>query len=315
MSDAVIGAGARKRSYWGKLFRDVLRDRWLYLLMVPAILYFIVFRYAPMYGLRIAFQDYNPFNPDASPWVGFNQFNKLFSSRYFMLVLRNTLTISLSKLLFGFPVPIILALLMNEFRSLRYKKVVQTVLYLPHFISWVIMAGLIMNFLNPSTGIVNDIIAFFGGERQHFLVSQTSFVPTMVVTDIYKSAGWGTIIYFAAISAVDAEQYEAAIIDGANRFQQAVYITLPAIRPTIVIMLILSLGNILNAGFEQIFMLYNPLVYEVADIIDTFVYREGIVNASYSFSAAAGMFKSLVALVLIAGSNYVVKALGERAIW
>lgn len=315
MSSAAAGAGLRKRTYWRTLLRDVLRDRWLYLLMIPGIAYFAVFRYAPMYGLRIAFQNYNAFNPAASPWVGFDQFAKLFSSRYFALVMRNTLTISLSKLVCGFPVPIILALLMNEFRSLKYKRLVQTVLYLPHFISWVILAGIIMTFLNPSTGIINDIIAFFGGERVHFLISQSSFVPTMVVTDIYKGAGWGTIVYFAAISAVDAEQYEAAIIDGANRFQQALYITLPAIRPTIVIMLILSLGNILSAGFEQIFMLYNPLVYEVADIIDTYVYREGIVNTSYSFSAAAGMFKSAVALILIAGSNYIVKAIGEKAIW
>jgi putative aldouronate transport system permease protein len=226
-----------------------------------------------------------------------------------------SLTISISKLIVGFPIPILLALLINEFRGLKFKRTVQTVLYLPHFISWVIMAGVIMSFLNPSTGFINEIIAFLGGSKVDFLTSQKLFVPTLVVTDIYKSMGWGTIIYFAAISAVDEEQYEAAIIDGANRLKQVIYITLPAIRPTIVVVFILNLGNILNAGFDQVFMLYNPLVYEVGDIIDTFVYRKGIVETNYSFSAAAGMFKSVVALVLIAGSNTLVKAFGERGIW
>jgi putative aldouronate transport system permease protein len=195
LSGMAVGADPRKSHYFKRLFKDIIRDRWLYLLMIPGIAYFIIFRYAPMYGLRIAFQNFNPFNPAASPWVGFMQFEKLFSSRYFGLVMRNTLTISLSKLVCGFPVPILLALLMNEFRSIKYKRVVQTVVYLPHFISWVILAGMIMSFLNPSTGIINDIIAFFGGERQHFLISQSSFVPTMVVTDIYKGAGWDNRIF------------------------------------------------------------------------------------------------------------------------
>ena len=315
MSDISTDVNIRKLTYWQRFLRDILRDRWLYLLMVPGIIYFIIFKYAPMYGLRIAFQDYNPYDPKVSPWIGFTQFVKLFSTFSFPLVFRNTLTISISKLIFGFPVPIILALLINEFRSLKFKKTVQTVLYLPHFISWVIMGGIIMTFLNPSTGFINEIIAMFGGMKIDFLTSRTAFVPTLVVTDIYKSMGWGTIIYFAAISSVDAEQYEAAIIDGANRLQQAMYITLPGIRPTIVVVFILNLGNILNAGFDQVFMLYNPLVYEVGDIIDTFVYRKGIVETNYSFSAAAGMFKSVVALVLITGSNAIAKAFGERGIW
>ena len=315
MTDYAVRPGASKKSYWRKFLSDIIRDRWLYLLMLPGIIFFAVFRYAPMYGLRIAFQDYNPYNPKASPWIGLGQFEKLFLTFSFPLVLRNTLTISISKLIVGFPIPILLALLINEFRSVRYKRVVQTVLYLPHFISWVIMAGVIMSFLNPSTGFINEIIAFFGGAKIDFLTSRAFFVPTLVVTDIYKSVGWGTIIYFAAISSVDEEQYEAAIIDGANRLKQVIYITLPAIRPTIVVVFILNLGNILNADFDQVFMLYNPLVYEVGDIIDTFVYRKGIVETNYSFSAAAGMFKSVVALVLIAGSNRITKALGERGIW
>ena len=305
----------RKRSYMQRLISDVIRDRWLYLLLVPGVVYFVIFRYGPMYGLRIAFQDYNLYKPEASPWVGFDQFVKLFASFSFPNALRNTLTISVSKLIVGFPVPIILALLMNEFRSTAYKRVVQTLLYLPHFISWVIMAGLVMSFLSPSSGLINEAIALLGGTKVDFLTSRTLFVPTLVLTDVYKSMGWGTIIYFAAISGVDAEQYEAAIIDGANRFKQALYITLPSIRSTIVVVFIINLGNILNAGFDQVFMLYNPLVYEVGDIIDTLVYRKGIVETNYSFSAAAGMFKSVVALILIVGSNTIVKRIGEQGIW
>ena len=294
---------------------DVIRDRWLYLLMVSGIVYLMIFKYAPMYGLKIAFQDYNLYAPDASPWIGFGQFTKLFASYSFPSALRNTLVISISKLVFGFPVPILLALLMNEFRSTIFKRVVQTLLYLPHFISWVIMSGLLMAFVNPSTGLINELISALGGTKIDFLTSQSHFVPLLVVTDIYKSMGWGTIIYFAAISGVEEEQYEAAIIDGANRFKQALYITLPSIRSTIVVVFIINLGNILNAGFDQVFMLYNALVFEVGDIIDTLVYRKGIVETNYSFSAAAGMFKSVVALILITGSNAFVKKLGEPGIW
>ena len=312
---AAVATGVKKPSYFNKLFKDIVKQRWLYVLMIPGIAYFIIFRYVPIYGLQIAFQDFNPFNPAASEWVGFAQFERLFRSQHFPVVLRNTITISLLRLTFGFPVPIILALLMNEFHSTLYKRAVQTVIYLPHFISWVIMAGIITAFLHPSTGIINDVVYFFTGERIHFLISTQHFVPMLIATDIYKNMGWGTIIYFAAISSVDAEQYEAAIIDGAGRFKQAIHITIPSIRPTIIIVFILNLGSILHAGFEQIFMLYSPLVYQVSDIIDTFVFREGIVNASFSFSAAAGMFQSVVALILIAGSNYLVRFLGGRAIW
>ena len=306
---------SKTKSYFTQLIKTMIRYRWMYALLLPGVIYFAVFRYAPMYGLKIAFQEYDAFNPAATTWVGLAQFEKLFSSISFPHVFKNTLTISLWKLLFGFPAPIILAILINEFRSLRYKKLVQTALYLPHFISWVILSGIIMTFVNPTTGLITQAIMAMGGPRVEFLTSQQLFVPLLVVTEIYKSMGWGTIIYFAAISSVEADQYEAAIIDGANRFQQAIHITLPSIKPTIVVVFILNLGNILNAGFDQVFMLYSPLVYEVADIIDTFVFRKGILEASYSFSAAAGMFKSVIALVFILTANKLAKRFTDAGLW
>lgn len=299
-----------------RLGRDMWRDRYLYLLLIPGLVFLIVFRYIPMVGLKISFQDYNMFNPAASKWVGLKHFRTLLGTRSFPEVLRNTLNISLLKLIFGFPVPIVLALLMNEFRHLRYKKLVQTVLYLPYFISWVILTGIIQNFLNPTTGLITQLLtALNGGVRVEVLTTPSLFIPMLIVTDLYKHMGWGTIIYFAAISGVDDQLYEAAMIDGAGKLRQAWNITLPSIRPVIVIVFILSLGNILNAGFDQIFMLYNPLVSRVSEIIDTYVYLRGIKEANYSFSAAAGFFKSFVALILIIGTNYAVRLFGEDGIW
>ena len=215
----------------------------------------------------------------------------------------------------GFPIPIILALMMNEMRNMKFKKVAQTLLYLPHFISWVVMAGLIMNFLDPSTGLITALLKSITGKDLQVLTDKTLFVPMLIITDIYKSMGWGTIIYFAALSGVDPQLYEAAEIDGARKWKQMINITLPAITPTIVIMLILNCNNIVNAGFDQIFMLYSALVYDVADIIDTYVYRIGIQKADYSFSTAAGMFKSIIALVMILIVNFVAKKTGNEGIW
>ena len=215
----------------------------------------------------------------------------------------------------GFPIPIILALMMNEMRNMQFKKVAQTLLYLPHFISWVVMAGLIMNFLDPSTGLVTALLKSITGKDLQVLTDKALFVPMLIITDIYKTMGWGTIIYFAALSGVDPQLYEAAEIDGARKWKQMINITLPAITPTIVIMLILNCNNIVNAGFDQIFMLYSALVYDVADIIDTYVYRIGIQKADYSFSTAAGMFKSIIALVMILIVNFVAKKTGNEGIW
>lgn len=227
----------------------------------------------------------------------------------------NTLYISILKMVCGFPIPIILALMMNEMRNMQFKKVAQTLLYLPHFISWVVMAGLIMNFLDPSTGLVTALLKSITGKDLQVLTDKALFVPMLIITDIYKTMGWGTIIYFAALSGVDPQLYEAAEIDGARKWKQMINITLPAITPTIVIMLILNCNNIVNAGFDQIFMLYSALVYDVADIIDTYVYRIGIQKADYSFSTAAGMFKSIIALVMILIVNFVAKKTGNEGIW
>lgn len=301
--------------YWKKLKKNLVRDKWLYFLLIPGLLFFLIFKYVPMYDLRIAFMNYNPFDPSKSTWVGFDQFTKLFTKPAFLKVLKNTVVISLWKMVIGFPLPIILALMMNEIRNLRFKKVTQTMMYLPYFISWVIMAGIIMNFLDPSTGIVTQLIKSITGKDIQVLTDKGAFVPMLIITDVYKNMGWGTIIYLAALSGVDPQLYEAASIDGAKRFRQLLHITLPAIMPTIIITLILNCNNILNAGFDQIFMLYSALVYDVADIIDTYVYRIGIQKTDYSFTTAAGLFKSLVALILIVSVNFISKKTGNDSIW
>lgn len=304
-----------RRSYLKRLGKDMMRDRYLYLMLIPGLLFFIVFKYVPMYGLRVAFMDYNPFAPDKSQWVAFAQFQDLFTRPAFQKVFKNTIIISFWKMLFGFPIPIILALMMNEMRNMRFKKITQTFLYLPYFISWVIMGGLIMNLLDPGTGAITSLIKLITGQNIQVLTSLSAFRPMLVVSDLYKNMGWGTIIYFAALSGVDPQLYEAAAIDGAKRFKQMLYVTLPSIMPTIIIMAILNCNNILNAGFDQIFMLYSAPVYDVADIIDTYVYRIGINQSNYSFSTAAGMFKSVIALILILSVNWGAKKSGNEGIW
>lgn len=315
---AVAKAAPAKESWAEKckrIPREMVKKRWLYFLLIPGIIFFVIFKYVPMYGLKIAFMDYNQYNPSASEWVGLDQFIKLFSKRSFIPVIRNTLVISLLKLLIGSPIPVILALMMNEMRNLKFKKVSQTLLYLPHFISWVILSGIIMTLLDPDNGLITGIIQALTGETVMVLTSTKWFVPMLIVTDIYKGMGWGTILYFAAISGIDPQLYEAAQIDGAGRWKQAVHITLPSIVPTIVVVFIMNCGNILNAGFDQIFMLYSSHVYEVADIIDTYVYRIGIINSDYSFSTAAGMFKSVVAFVLVLLVNQIAKKTGNEGLF
>lgn len=304
-----------ERTAWERFCKDVVRDKWLYLLLLPGIVFLIIFRYIPIFGNVIAFMDYNPFDTSQNVWVGLKHFQDLLTRPQFLQVFGNTLYISILKMVCGFPIPIILALMMNEMKNLKFKKVAQTLLYLPNFISWVVLAGLIMNMLDPDTGVVTGIINSISGEQVQVLTDTRYFVPMLVITDIYKGAGWGTIIYFAALSGIDPQLYEAAEIDGARKWKQLLHITLPSITPTIVVMLILSCNNIVNAGFDQIFMLYTALVYSVADIIDTYVYRIGIKNADYSFSTAAGLFKSVIALVMILIVNTVAKKTGNEGIW
>ena len=304
-----------ERTAWERFCKDVIRDKWLYLLLLPGLVFLIIFRYIPIFGNVIAFMDYNPYDAAQTTWVGLKHFQDLLTRPQFLQVFGNTLYISILKMVCGFPIPIILALMMNEMKNLKFKKVAQTLLYLPNFISWVVLAGLIMNMLDPDTGVVTGIINSIAGENVQVLTDTRYFVPMLIVTDIYKGAGWGTIIYFAALSGVDPQLYEAAEIDGARKWKQLLHITLPSITPTIVVMLILSCNNIVNAGFDQIFMLYSATVYSMADIIDTYVYRIGIQRSDYSFSTAAGLFKSVIALVMILIVNTVAKKTGNEGIW
>ena len=294
----------------------MVKYRYLYLLALPPMLFFLIYRYLPMFGIVIAFQNFYPGTGFLeSKWVGFHQFGRLFRSHYFPVIFSNTLIISFQRIFFGFPAPIILALMLNEVRNQTYKRVVQTISYLPHFISWVIIAGLMHQLLSPTFGLFNHLIKQLGGEAIYFLGAKSTFRPVLIISAIWKNVGWGTIIYLAALSGVDPELYEAAVIDGANRWQQTWRITLPAILNVIVILLILRIGDILDAGFFQILNLYSPGVYAVADIIDTYVYREGLLNAQYSFATAVGLFKGVIGLILVAGANRLAKMVGQEGLW
>lgn len=293
------------------------QHRTLLLMLTPGLIYFFVFHYVPMYGATLAFKDFKMIEGIlGSPWVGFQHFEKAFSDPYFFKVLRNTVIISFYKLIFGFPVPILFALLLNEITNLRFKKLVQTVSYLPHFISWIILAGIFISVFSLE-GPVNLVMKLFGGDPILFMADERYFRTVLIVTSIFQGFGWGSIIYFAALSSIDPQLYEAAIIDGAGKFKRIVYITIPLLVPVISIMLILSMAGILDAGFDQIFNMYNPKVYEVSDILDTYVYRKGLIEMSYSYSTAVGLFKSAVALVMIVAVNRIVKVMGgkEYALW
>lgn len=288
----------------------------MYLLLIPGLFFLILFKYVPMYGIIIAFQDYNVFDGIlGSKWVGLQQFDKLFHYADFYNVFKNTLLISVYKLVALFPVPILIALILNEIRHLLFKRSIQTVIYLPHFLSWVIIGGLFTNILSPNTGIVNAIIEAAGGEPIAFLMDNNWFRSILVISQGWKEAGWGAIVYIAAIAGIDQEQYEAARIDGAGRIKQIIHITIPGITSTIVLMLILRLGGLLEAGTEQIFIMYNPVVYETVDVIGTYVYRLGLGKMEYSFSTAVGLFNSVVGFILILSGNFISKKIVEKSIW
>lgn len=272
------------------------------MLILPAILVF-VFNYMPLYGLVIAFQDYNPAKGFiGSDWVGFKWFKMAMSLPDFPEILRNTISISVGKLIFSQLASVLFALLINEVRQAPLKRTVQTITYFPHFLSWVIIGGVFIDMLSTK-GMVNQIIKFLGGRPIFFLGNKKWFQPVMVILEVWKEFGYGAIVYLAAITSINPELYEAATIDGASRLQQTWYVTLPGISVTIVMMLTLALGRIMNAGFDQIFVMYNPSVYETADILDTFIYRQGLVDAQYSLSTAMGLFKSLIGAVLLIVTN------------
>lgn len=302
----------RKNRVTGKslgqtLARDFKMNKWKYIIMLPVIVYFVLFAYKPMYGLLIAFQDYTPFKGmSGSNWVGFKHFINFFHDYYFIRVLRNTVVISFLTILFGFPAPILFALLLNEIHNSAFKRVVQTLTYLPHFISMVIVCGLIKQFC-LSTGLVNSIITAVGGVASNLLENKGLFYPIYIISDIWQTMGWGSIIYLAAIAGVDQEQYESAKIDGAGRFQKMFYITLPSIMPTITVLFIMRMGQVLNVGYEKILLLYNPKTYEVADVISTYVYRMGLQEAQWSFSTAVGLFNSVVNVLFLCLTNYLCK--------
>lgn len=303
----------------GRISKMIWKNRLFYLLILPGMLYYIVFCYLPMFGVIIAFKDVKPFHSVEEiltlPFVGFKHFKNFFTSYYFGNVLSNTLIIGGMRILFGFPIPIILALLINEVRCKPYKRVTQTISYLPHFISMVVLAGLVVTLTSTETGALNALIKAFGGEPINFMGDPKYFRWTLVFSNIWKEAGWGTIVYLAAITGVNPELHEAAVLDGANKWKRTWHITLPGIAPTISVMLIMSVGTFINAGFEQVLLMYSPSVYSVSDIIDTFVYREGLLSMKYSYSAAVGLFKSLVAGALLLFSNTVAKKLDQPGIW
>jgi putative aldouronate transport system permease protein len=291
-------------------------DRWLYLMILPGVIYFVIFRYGPIWGVTVAFKDYQPFlGYWKSGWVGLQHFSRLFSEPTFLMLLRNTLVLSLYSLTFFFPLPIVLALLLNETGSLLFKRSVQTLIYVPHFMSWVVIAGISYVMFTTRGGIVNGLLRAWFGVEVPFLTSAAWFRPLIVAQIIWRETGWGTIIFMAALAGVDPQLYEAAYMDGANRWRQLWSITLPSIRSTIVILLILRLGHMLDTGFEQIFLMLNALNRDVGEVFDTYVYQTGIVQGQYGYSAAVGFFKSIVSLALVAGANQAAKRVGEEGIF
>ena len=304
---------ARERK---KKWAQIKTNKFLYLMLFPGVLYFVIFKYFPMGGLVIAFQDYQPWaGIVGSPFVGLKHFIRLFTEDTFMMLMKNTLAIFAYNIFFSFPFPILLALFLNELRSDKLKKGIQTVIYLPHFMSWVIVVSIFYVLLTTEGGVINNIIVANGGERISFLTDPDWLRPMYIFQQIWKGAGWGTIVYLSAITNVDARLYEAADMDGANRFRKIWHITLPAIRPTIITLLILKIGDVLELGFEHMFLLMNSMNKGVAQIFDTFVYTAGIQNGQLSYSTAVGLFKGLVGLVLVVGANKLAKKFGEDGVY
>ncbi len=295
--------------------RRISKYKMLYVMLLPAVVFLIIFNYIPMYGATIAFKDFWMTKGIlGSPWVGFEHFERLFATDKFWQVFRNTIEINLLRLLFGFPAPIVLAILLNEVRHKLFKRSIQTIVYLPHFISWVTIAGIIFSLLS-NEGLVNKIITAFGGESVNFLTSNAMFRPLLVLSGIWKEAGWGTIIFLAALAGVNPDLYEAATVDGANRFKQIVHITLPSLLPVISILLILNFGSMMNGGFDQVFNLYNTMVYESGDVIDTYVYRIGLTQGKYSMATAIGLFLNIINFLLLILVNQTAKRMSGQGIY
>lgn len=290
-------------------------NKWVYVIALPVLAYYILFCYLPMYGAQIAFKYYQPGKGIVgSAWAGLYHFVSFFKGVYFWRTLRNTLTISISSLVFGFPSAIILALLLNEVKREKFKRCIQTVSYLPHFISLVVVCGIIREF-TESNGLINDIIAFFGGDRKTMLLNPKAFVPIYVISGVWQNIGWNCIVYLSALAGIDVALYEAATVDGAGRWKKMLHVTLPGIAPTIIIMLILRVGQLMSVGHEKILLLYNESIYETSDVISTYIYRKGLYDQSYSFSSAVGLFNSAINFVLVMAVNAFSRRVSETSLW
>ena len=303
-----------------RLLHNIVHYRYLHLMVLPGLAFFLLFKYVPMYGIIIAFKNYKGaaggFSAIMSaPWIGLKNFEIFFNSLYCERVFKNTIYLGILRLIFSFPAPILLALMINEIRATWFKRTVQTVTYMPYFLSWVVVAGLLNTLLSPDNGAINALIKMAGGQPVYFLTSKQWFRPILIISEIWKNIGYGSIVYLAAITGIDQEQYEAARVDGANKLQQIIHITLPALSEIIAIMLILQIGKMFDDNFDQIFNLYSPSVYEVSDVFETYVYRNGIQQSKFSYSAAVGLVKSVLALAMIVFSNKASKKLGAQGLF
>ena len=308
-------AGVAKTTGWARTWKIIRKNKAVYLMVLPVIIYYILFHYKPMYGIIISFMDYTTRRgTSGSQWVGMKHFIDFFTGPYFWRLLGNTLKLSLSTLIFGFPVPIILALLINELRNKKFSKAVQTITYMPHFVSMVVLCAMIRQFVGAN-GFITSFLSMFGYDGGNLLNHGEYWIPIYVISNIWQGAGWGSIVYLAALTGIDSELYDAAKVDGANRWKQTLNVTIPCILPTIIIMLIMRVGQIMGVGYEKTILLYNEGIYDVADIISTYVYRRGLLDRQFSFSTAVGLFNSVVNFILVVGANQISKKTTETSLW
>lgn len=313
LSAGTTAPSPKRASQWKK---RVFRNRYIYLMILPGLLYFALFKYLPMWGLLISFQEYVPTKGMAhSPWVGFRQFHRLFTDPDFWNLFRNTLALFFLNILFYTPVPILLALMLNEVGRTAFKRIVQTIVYIPHFLSWVIVVSITFVMLTLDGGIVNELLKFFGFHEINFLLEFAYARPIYVIQAIWREAGWGTIVYLAAVSAIDPGLYEAARMDGAGRFRQIWHITLPAIRSVVIVLLILRIGSVIDHSFEHVYLLINSMNRQAMDIFDTYVYTAGVQQGQYSYTTAVGFFKSFIGLLLVMLSNWLARRFGEEGVY
>ena len=306
-------AGTRNKH---SVFYHLKRDWIFYTMLILPLAYYIVFKYAPMYGVTIAFKDYSLFKGVfASPWVGLKYFRQIFKMAEFYRVLRNTLVLNVLDMAVNFPMPIILAIMLSEMKGVLFKRVSQTIVYLPYFISWAVIGGIVLQLFSPESGLINIVIRKLGGQSVPFLTDPAHWIGTYCLVGVWQSAGWNSILYLAAIAGINKELYEAAIVDGAGRFQRIWHITLPGIRSTIVMLLILRMGSLISIGFERPYVIGNTMVREVSDVISTYVYRVGLESSNFSLATAVGLFQSVVGMILLVLTNYIANKVGENGIF